>query len=610
MKHGHHGRYVKINLEQPQAELIPLGDDLLRRYIGGVGLGAWVLFENSPAGYDPLGSEAPMVVSLSPLVGTPLTTSAKFSIVAKSPLTHRICDAMCSSHFALAAKKLGVDAFSIHGRLDSLHTLFIEGMNSQSPILRLESASEYQGLSAAETERLIRKAHGRDWQIISIGPAGEMQIPYATISHDGRHAGRGGLGAVMGSKNLKAIAVRGDSRASVHNINKTLAIARSLSDRSFTPATAKYREIGTVANLLVFNRLEVLPARNFQAGHFHDAENLVPENLSPASKLAKNSCASCTIGCEHIFELKSSANGKSGTRMEYESLFALGPLLGISDPGIVLEAASLCDDYGLDTISTGGTIAFLLECRERGILNHPFEHEHSDLKYGNGHAIISLIRDICSSNPGELAGLSRLGSRAASLVIGGNSIQFAAQVKGMEMPGYHPSRLHAMALGLAVGCRGADHNRSGAYEVDFREKLIDPEQIALAVIETENRSAIMDSMILCKFIRGVFNDFYLESAEMLQAVTGYDYSKQELIKCAQQIVELRKAFNIREGWSPAEDALPEMIFQHSTNELTAESSVLTREKLQVMIRLYNISRGWSEDGFLRTAGGLDLSDHS
>lgn len=597
MKYGYHGQYLKVNLEENRAELCVLDEKLLHQMIGGVGLGAWILRNETVANYDPLGPEAALVVALSPLVGTPLTTSAKFAIVAKSPLTERICDAMCSSHFALAAKKLGADAISIKGRCATPHILFIDAQMADKAEISLQPATEFTGRSAAETEKGIHQKYGPEWQVLAIGRAGELQIPYATISHDGRHAGRGGLGAVMGAKNLKAIAVRGGQRVGVADLNQTMAIARALSEKSFTPATAKYRELGTVANLLVFNRLNALPTRNFQSGSFEDVDSLVPEALGPGRKIAKNSCASCTIGCEHIYDLKSAKKEQPGVRMEYESLYALGPLLGISDPQVVLEAAALCDLYGLDTISTGGTISFLMQCRENRILGRDILRDYQDFQFGNGGVILRLIHEIASDQPGAIAELARLGSRAAALKLGHGSIVFAAQVKGMEMPGYHPGRLHAMALGMAVGCRGADHNRSGAYEVDLSQKIDDIEKIAEAVIETENKAAVMDSMILCKFIRGVFSDFYDEAAAMLQSVTGLNFTKQGLVHSARAIVDLRKSFNQREGWTPEEDSLPAMFFQELESALDKTlQNGLTRQKLQQLINSYNLQRGWSSDG--------------
>ena len=522
--YGYHGRYLRVDPRPGRSGLVTIPEVVLRAHLGGVGLGTWIVSRETRANVDPLGLDASLVLALSPLVGSPLTTSAKFAVVAISPLTGRLCDALSSSHFAIAAKRSGVDAIAISGRYERPSLLFIDGLGRTEPHVDVRPAGSLWGLPAREAEDAIRRDFGADWQVAAIGRAGENLIPYATLSHDGRHAGRGGLGAVLGSKNVKAIAVRGDRRVEVAEPARVLAIARDLSARSFGPATEKYRELGTVANLLVFNRFDALPTRNFQSGHFDGAERLATEELAPARKVARNSCAACTIGCEHVYALGS----EGGVRLEYESLFALGPLLGVSEPMAVLEAARLCDDLGLDTISTGGTIAFLMECVDRGLLDGKLPSGRL-LQFGDGAAVREAIELV----PGRdgLGSILALGSRRAAEKIGGDSHDFAMHVKGMEMPGYDPRSLQTMALGLAVGTRGADHNRSGAYEADFSEKVdrfrggMDSARLA---IETEDRAAIMDSMILCKFLRGVFVDFLEESAAMLSAVTGWDVSANEL----------------------------------------------------------------------------------
>ena len=278
---------------------------------------------------------------------------------------------------------------------------------------------------------------------------------YATVSHDGRHAGRGGLGAVLGAKLLKAVAVRAAAKVAPADPKAVLAAARDLRARSFGPATAKYRELGTLANLLAFNAIATLPTRNFRESTFSDAPRLAAEDLAEARGVARDSCASCSIGCEHIYKSK---DGKS-TRVEYENVFALGPLCGVSDPDAVLAASGRCDELGLDTISTGGTIAWAMECVERGLIDAPW------LQFGDADALLRAIDEI-----GAREGLGELlaqGSRAAAEIVGQGSAAFAPHVKGLELPGYEPRTLQAMALGLAVNARGADHNRSGAYEADL-----------------------------------------------------------------------------------------------------------------------------------------------
>lgn len=601
---GYHGRYLRVDASAGQGTCVSLEERVLRSFVGGVGLGTWILAHEVPARADPLGRESALVFALSPLVGSPLTTSAKFAVVALSPLTGRLCDALSSSHFAIAAKRAGVDAIAVTGACEEPSVLLVDGQGVHEPRVRFEPAGDLWGRSAHEAEKALRARVGPEWQVAAIGPAGERLLPMANLSHDGRHAGRGGLGAVLGSKRIKAIAVRGDARTPLADAAATVALAKSLSARSFGPATEKYRELGTVANLLVFNRFDALPTRNFQTGHFASAESLAVADLAPARRIARNSCAACTIGCEHVYALE--AGG--GVRLEYESLFALGPLCGVDDPALVLQAAKACDDAGLDTISTGGTIAFLMECAERGWIDAQVAPGRRDLRFGDGRAVLEAIE---AALGGEgLGELVALGSRRAAERIGGGAPTIAPHVKGLELPGYDPRALHTMALGLAVGTRGADHNRSGAYEADFSERADrlagGPESAKLA-IETEDRAALIDSLILCKFLRGALDDLYAESAQMLRAVTGWPITAEELRQTAARIVNARKCVNEREGWTCAEDTLPARLL---TDETGGGAPGLSRARLDTMIRAYYDERGWDAAGHVPRAlrQRLDLDD--
>jgi aldehyde:ferredoxin oxidoreductase len=575
MPFGYHGSYLRIDVSTGSSEYVPLSDSVLRQFLGGSGLGVKLLLDEGAAVMDPLAPEAPLVFAFSPLVGSPLTTSAKFAVVSKSPLTGRINDSLASSGFAIAGKRCGCDAIMIVGRAAELSVLVIDETG-----VRIETAREYRGATCQDTEAGIKARLGANYRVASIGPAGENLVRYATISHDGRHAGRGGSGAVLGAKNIKAIALRGTHRAEWADPGELTTISKSLSKRSFGPATAKYRELGTATNLLTFNRFGALPTRNFQSGTFDEAANLSPEQLSTTRSKTRESCVSCTIGCEHIYSL-----GSGGVRVEYESLFALGSLCGVSDSEAVLRASKRCDEIGIDTISAGGTIAFAMECVERGWLDEPW------LTFGSGDALLRAI-DLIGSRQG-IGDLLAEGSRRVAHAIGHDSIAFAPQVKGLEIPGYEPRALQTMALGFAVGARGADHNRSGAYEVDFSDK-VDRRHLTLDAvrhaIDTEDKAALMDSMILCKFLRGVFDDFHAETAEMLRSVTGWDVTADELRETAKRIVSAKRQFNLLAGWTPAEDTLPDR-FLNTPLPNDPEAS-LSRELLDSLVSEYHRQRGW------------------
>jgi aldehyde:ferredoxin oxidoreductase len=581
--HGIHGRYLRVDVTQTQATFHPIPESVARRFLGGVGLATWLLYREAPVQIDPLDAQAPLIFAFSPLVGTPLTTSAKFAVVAKSPLTNRLNDALASSHFALAGKRSGADAIVITGQAARPSVLMIEDGK-----ITLEPAEDLWGLEIPDAQARLRQRLGPAFHFAVIGPAGEHLVRFATISHDRRHAGRGGLGAVLGSKRLKAVAVHGTQRCTLADPAGVVAAARSLSERSFGPATAKYRELGTIANLLTLNRLNALPTRNFQQGQLADALHIAGEALHEQQTVTRESCAACTIGCEHIV-----ASSQGPVRIEYETLFALGSLCGLADPDIVLRAAQRCDALGLDTISTGATIAFAMECVERGLLTSP------DLRFGRGDALLAAIEQIASrSNLGDwlAEGTKRLAER-----LGDEALSFAPQVKGLEIPGYDPRAMQTMALGFAVNSRGADHNRSSAYEADFSphvDRRFGRPESARWAIETEDKATIMDSLILCKFLRGVFEDFYRESASLLRGVTGWDVTAEELRLTARRIVTAKKLYNIREGWTPAEDTLPERFFTQPLPDGLAPGASLTRDRLEAMKSAYYQERGWDPKGFV------------
>jgi aldehyde:ferredoxin oxidoreductase len=591
---GYFGRALIVDLTAGESTVQTIEESVLRSFVGGAGLGAWLMHQHCPPGVDALAPAAPLMFVFSPLVGTPLTTSAKFAVVAKSPLTGRLTDALASSHFAIAGKLTGHDAIVIHGCCDAPSVLMIDGSS-----VRVAPAQDLWGLSAADTEAQLRERTGPAWRVAAIGPAGERVVRYATLSHDGRHAGRGGLGAVLGSKWCKAVMVRASTKVRSADPPAVLAAAKGLRQRSFGKATAKYRELGTMANLLAFNAISALPTRNFSAASFDGADALSAEQIGELRQVARNSCASCSIGCEHIYK----SRGDKKVRMEYENVFALGPLCGVNDPDIVIAASGRCDELGLDTISTGGTVAWAMECAEKGLLDAPW------LRFGDGDALLRVIEEI-----GAREGIGDLlaeGSRFAARMVGRGSEAFAAHVKGLELPGYEPRTLQAMALGLAVNARGADHNRSGAYEADLsgrHDRLHGGEPHVHAAIETEDRAAIMDSLILCKFLRGVFEDPMSEWARLLNDVTGWDTDAAELTRTAQRIVMTKRLFNLREGWTREEDWLPDRFLSEPVELESGRRATLTPERLESMISSYYRGRGLEPTGLPRseTLDELDL----
>jgi len=583
--YGYHGRMVRIQVDRPgQARVREslLAEPVLRRYIGGAGLGAWLLLRESVPGTDALAPDACLILVSGPLVGTPLTTTVKLAVLARSPLTGFLCDAVVSSRFALHCKYTGYDALTICGQVAEPSVLLV---NEHGAVV--DPAGTLWGLPVSDAEAELRRRYP-GYEFLVIGPAGEKRVRYANLSHEGRHAGRGGLGAVLGAKNIKAIGVAGTRLPAVADPKRVASLARDLAIRSLGPHTDKYRLLGTIGNLEVFGRLGLLPTRHFQS-EGSSSSRLLHDQLQ-AQRVERTGCFACTIGCEHRYRTDSDT-----VRLEYESAFALGPLCDMSDSETVLRAARLCDELGLDTVSTGVTIAWAMECAEAGLLPAP------GVRFGHARALLGLIEDIAYRR--GLGALLAEGTRLAAHQLGPEALRRAMHVKGLELPGYALHRLPALALGLAVNARGADHNRSGAYDADFAYHSGErtPDEIAAQVVACEDRSALMDSLILCKFLRKTLTDFYADVANMLEAVTGWTVREQTLRTSAAHIANVRRLFNAQHGWSPELDTLPERFFcsaESGSGTQGIATGYLTRERFQAMRRAYYRLRGWSDEGWL------------
>jgi aldehyde:ferredoxin oxidoreductase len=593
VRYGYQYKLLRVNLSSRTSEIEELPERLLRDFVGGVGLATRLLCENVPPGCDPLSPDNALIFAANPFVDTPVATSARYAVAAKSPLTGFIGDSLSGNHLAISLKRTGVDALVVTGAADELTCLIIEDGQ-----VRFLSVPHLAGLGLSETEEAIRGQFGDHMRVAAIGPAGENLVRYATIGSDGRQAGRTGNGAVMGSKRLKAIAVAGSQGVGAARPAELTERAERLTERSLGPAMAKYREVGTAANLLLLQRLGALPSYNFRSATFEHADRLSGEQLQQRHLASVSSCASCTIGCGHLYRTR---NRATIGRLEYETLFALGPLLGIDDPNFVIRAAALCDRLGLDSISTGGTIAWAMECVERGLL------PYRDLRFGGGEALLSIIEQIARrEGPGDLLAE---GSRRAAAELGGGSSEWAMHVKGLEMPGYEPRSLKTLALGLAVATRGACHNRSAAYQADMAElvdRLSADEARGQLVAEGEDQEALFDSLILCKFVRGCFADFYAEVADIYNALTGFDLTPEELRRAGERITNLKKAFNIREGWRREDDTLPPRILSDTLTDGAAQGVGLSQTELDLMIDGYYRARGWTSDGLIPEAKRREL----
>ncbi|MHB9090800.1 MAG: aldehyde ferredoxin oxidoreductase family protein, partial [Chloroflexota bacterium] len=506
------GKVLHVDLSSRRTSVQTVEPEFLKTYLGGVGLASRLLFDNTPKGTDPLGPENAIAFAASAFAGTIVPVGTKHGVATKSPLTGFIGDCLASSYWSHTLKRAGYDGIVVVGKADKPTYLFVD-----DDVVQLRDASHLMGKGCFETEEAIRAELGDESvRVSSIGPAGEKLVRYACIGNDrGRQAGRTGPGAVMGSKNLKAIAVRGTKPIRVADIKGLTEASRGLIKAAQGTATEKYRVLGTVSNVLVLNRIAALPVRNFQQTTWEHADAVSGEYMYSHHRERAMACSGCAIACEQIAGVKDGPYAGARTSIDYESLYALGPNCGIDYFPAIIKAAELCDHYGMDTMSTGVAIAWAMEAFERGLLNEK-DTDGLRLTFGNHETAIALIPRI-AKREGAMGELLGEGVKRAAAQLGQGSDAFAMHVKGLEMCGYDPRGLKTFALGLAVGTRGGCHNRSGAYEPDMKGLVnrfeADRGRGKLAA-NAENYAAIFDSLVLCKFIRGCFKDFHAEAENL------------------------------------------------------------------------------------------------
>ena len=575
--HAYHGRIFVIDLASGKSSFEPLSAEEQVSFIGGAGLGAWLLYKHCPPGVDPLSPENPLIFTRGPFLGAGVPGSSKMAVACKSPLTGFVGDSLSSGPVADELSRMPFDALVIKGRASGPVFLHIEDES-----VRVLDAAPLVGLSAEETAVKISSLLGESYaKVAAIGPAGEALIRFACISNGGRQAGRTGAGAVMGAKNLKAVAFKGTTAKPPPDPELAELIAK-LEKAMQSGSTAKYRGPGTVANLAKLNTAGALPAYNFRQYTFEGADSLSVESLD--LRRSRGSGSDMSREWEHIY---STRGGRTNSRLEYESLFAFGPLCGVDDPDIVIQAAGLCDQLGIDTISAGGTIAWAMESFERDVLTTA-DTNGLDLRFGSGPELLATIEQIGRKE--GVGGLLSEGSRAAASRTGGGSEAWAMHVKGLEMPGYHPGRLRHLALALAVSPRGACHNKASAYDFDLSDdaaQRADASEIGRAVAEAEDFAAVLDSLVLSKFVRRALDDFYPEATHVYRLATGHDIGAEGLRKAGERINLVRKAFNVREGWKRDNDTLPSRVF---------EGGAVTESGLAETVAGYYGARGWGEEG--------------
>jgi aldehyde:ferredoxin oxidoreductase len=419
------------------------------------------------------------------------------------------------------------------------------------------------------------------------------------INDEFRAIGRTGMGAVMGSKNLKAVAVRGTNDVNVADLEGFKEFIKMIHERMKGPATKKYRTLGTPENVLVLNALAALPTRNFTQATFEGAERVSGEYLNEHYVKKIIGCATCAMRCDHVAVVPEGQYKGATSRVEFECLWALGPSCGVDRLDAIIEAMRLCNHYGIDGISTGVTIGFAMDLYEHGILTKE-DTDGLDLRFGNHEALIEMVKKI-GTRESWLGNVLAEGTMRAAEKIGKGADQYAPHIKGLELPGYDIRGLKTAALGFAVSFRGACHLRSGAYSPDVKGKVnrfVIEKGRGKIVMTEEDVYNVIDSLILCKFSRGTYYDGLDDMAKYYTLATGIDVTAEDLRKAGERINNIAKLFNVREGFGTREyDTLPPKITAVPIpDEGVAKGSVVNKEEFELGLDDYYEVRGWTKDG--------------
>ena len=589
---------LSVDLSSRSIRSEPLPRREQDRFLGGTALCAAILTKRLASRVDPYSAENLVVMAPGALTGAPVPGSDRLSLAAKSPQTGLIGESTLSGPSGEALRRAGFSAVVISGKSPKPTYLLIDDDQ-----VELHDAGALWGLNISESiESLRREIPDRGFSFMSIGPAGENLVRYASLADDtGRVAGRTGLGAVLGSKNLKAVAVRGSNRTFVNDRERLSSYIRDLAERFKRPEVAVYGWSGSVRSVANLIGKGALPQANFQATEAGEDYRELGDDLLQRSDKLRHGCVGCPVQCEHRFERPHVERNGRPVRLEYQTVYALGPMCNIDDLNIIAEAAGLCDDYGMDTISAGATIAWAMESAQRGVLKLDPKTDPS-LEFGDGAALLECI-ELIARRQGVGALLAE-GSLKAAQAIGAGSEEWSMQIKGLEMPGYDPRRHQNLGLGLAISARGACHNRAGL-GMDTEPapwERQEPETVASAVEQTlarEDRQALLDALGVCKFFRAAFDDLELECAEIVKMVHGEGDAHREMAHIGPRTATARRVFNVREGLTPERDTLPARL----RGPVDGESGELPPEAL---LGAYYDMREWAGDGSVPTSTLLDL----
>lgn len=594
---GYMGSILHLNLDDGRPRKEDTDDEIAHRFLGGKGLGSFLLYTMTKQGTDPLSPENPLIYLTGPLTGTIAPTGNRFAVVTKSPLTGAFLDSHCGGPFGIALKRSGYDAVVLTGRCEKPSVVVIKDGE-----VEIAPADGLWGEKTAETETSLKEKLGDGTEVACIGPAGERLAPIAGIFSGSRVAGRGGAGAVMGSKNLKAITASGNGTIQIKDLDSFRKAAWSAHRliRMNETTVRQLPQYGTNNILEVVNVMGGLPVRNFQQGVLGEPEDVLAESWRKNVWVRDTACLNCPIGCSKTAHLKSGEY--AGTVCEgpdYETTWALGPNCGVTDRDSIVKANEMCDRYGVDTISTGGAIGFAMECLERGLLK-PEDLDGINARFGDGRAMVQLTERIAK---GEGVGKIlqkgvRKSAQAFSEAKGTDEFKsYAMEVKGMELPAYEPRAAQGMGLGYATSDRGACHLRAytAGQELLGYGGGVDPQATegkAQLVIDKQNEKAVVDSVGLCFF--SFFAITLKEIRRMIVAATGLKFSTtQDLEKVGERVYNLTRLYNVREGLTGRDDALPERLLKEALPNGAARGQVA---KLGSMLPDYYSLRGWDASG--------------
>ncbi len=590
-------RILNVDLSTGKTEIEPLKEEMTKKYIGGIGLGMALFLDKSKPDTDPFSPKNPLIFVTGPLSGTMAPSAGNgYAVVSKSPLTGGIAESKAHGFFGAELKRAGYDAVIFTGRSEKLVYAWIDDDSIQ-----LMDAQHLKGKSPHETEMAIREDLGDFYiRVSAIGEAGEKLVRIGSIINDEfRAVGRTGMGAVMGSKNLKAVAVRGTNDVNVANAEEFTEFIRMIHERMKGPATRKYRTLGTPENVLVLNALGALPTRNFSQVTFEGAEKVSGEYLNERYIKKIIGCATCGMRCDHIGVVPEGPYKGATARVEFECLWALGPNCGVDRLDAIIEAIYQCDNYGMDGISTGVIVSFAMDCYENGILTKK-DTDGLDLRFGNAEALVETVKRM-GSRKEWLGDVLAEGTMRAAEKIGKGAVKYANHIKGLELPGYALRTLKTAALGFSVSFRGACHLRSGAYSPDVKGK-VDRFKIEKGrgklVMDGEDVYNVVDSLILCKFSRGVFYEGLNEMAKYYTLATGIEMTAEELGQAGERINNLARILNIREGKGTREyDTLPWKIMNVPVPDEGVFKGVYVNQKeFDIGLDDYYEVRGWTKEG--------------